>query len=94
MLEFGESAVDLVPIHRALLGLAKMEDVSLVSYANGVPVISLRVQGELEHERLREAIAVATERECELIDQENGKLFIRLSWAEEREDDNDTAMGS
>ena len=67
-IEDRESAVDLVPIHRALLGLAKMEDVSLVSYANGAPVISLRVQGELEHERLREAIAAATDRQCELID--------------------------
>lgn len=94
-IEDRESAVDLVPIHRALVGLAKMEDVSLVSYANGVPVISVRHQGGLEHEQVREAIAVATDRQCELIDQENGRLFIRLSWPEEREDGDDTtAMGS
>ena len=90
-----EGSVDLVPLHRALMGVKGVEEISLVSYANGVPVISVRHQGELEHARVREAIAAATDRECELIDQENGRLFVRLSWPEEREDGDDTtAMGS
>jgi hypothetical protein len=73
-----ESRVDLVPLHRALLSIAGMDDVSLVTYANGVPVISIRVQGELDLEKLQDAIAMGMDRECEVIPQENNKLFIRL----------------
>jgi hypothetical protein len=74
-----ESRVDLVPLHRALLNVAVMEDVSLVSYANGVPVISVRLQGELDLDRLQKAVATAMDRDCEVIQQENNKLFLRLT---------------
>jgi hypothetical protein len=74
-----ESKVDLVPLHRALAGLPRVEEVSLVSFANGVPVISLRVAGDLDHGRLSRAVAMATDRECEVIPHENGKLFLRLT---------------
>lgn len=74
-----EGSVDLVQLHRALLALVKMEDLSLVSYANGVPVVSLRVEGQLDHERLGNVVGGALERDCEVIDQENGKLFLRLT---------------
>lgn len=73
-----DSKVDLVPLHRALLGLAEVDDVSLVSFANGVPVISLRVEGELDLDRLQEAVSVAMDRECETIPQENGRFHLRL----------------
>lgn len=73
-----ETRVDLVPLHRALLSIAGMDDVSLVTYANGVPVISIRVQGELDVDKLQDAVALGMDRECEVIPQENNKLFIRL----------------
>jgi hypothetical protein len=73
-----ESKVDLVPLHRALLGLAEMEDVSLVSFANGVPVISLRSAGELDLERLGEAISTAMDRHCEVTPHGTGRLHLRL----------------
>ena len=76
-----EGRVDLVPLHRAILGLSGIEDVSLVSYTNGVPVISLRVVGELDMEQLSTAIAMAMDRECELIPQENDKIYVRLKAA-------------
>lgn len=74
-----ESKVDLVPLHRALTGLAGIDDVSLVSFANGVPVISVRVVGELDHGQLSKAVAMAMDRECEVIPHESGKLFLRLT---------------
>ena len=77
-IEDRESRVDLVPLHRALLNIAGMDDVSLVSYANGVPVISIRVQGEIDLEKLEKAVAISMDRECEVIPQENNKLFLRL----------------
>ena len=73
-----ESRVDLVPLNRALLNAAVMDDVSLVSYANGVPVISVRVHGELDLDKLQKAVATAMDRDCEVIPQENNKLFLRL----------------
>ena len=78
-----ESEVGLVALHRAFLSLAKIEDFSLMSYSNGTPVISLRTEGELDRERIGEVVAVATDRECEVIDQDNGKLFLRLSMRED-----------
>lgn len=80
-----ESRVDLVPLHRALLSIAGMDDVSLVTYANGVPVISIRVHGELDLEKLQDAVAMGMDRECEVIPQENNKLFIRLRVPQEAE---------
>ena len=77
--------VDLVPIHRALLTFAPADNISLVSFANGVPVVSLRTDGELDLERLSEVIGAATSRQCEVIPQDKGKLFLRLSSAEGNE---------
>lgn len=74
-----ERNVDLVPLHRALLSLAKMEDISLVSCANGTPVVSLRVVGELDQAKLQEAVSTALDQECEVIPQDTGRLFVRLS---------------
>lgn len=73
-----EGKVDLVPLHRGLLSLAVVEELSLVSYANGVPVLSLRTQGDLDMDRLRDAVAVAMDRECEVIQQDANRLYLRL----------------
>jgi hypothetical protein len=74
-----DSHLDLVPLHRALQGLAPMDDFSLVSYVNGVPVVSFRSTGGFPIERLGEVVGEAFDRDCEVIDQENGKLFLRLT---------------
>ncbi len=73
-----EGNVDLVPLHRALLALATLEEANLVSYANGVPVVSLRVKGELDLEQLGSVVSTAMDRECEVIPQDNGKLYLRM----------------
>ncbi len=73
------TAVDLVPIHRALLTFAPAESISLVNFAGGVPIVSIQMEGELDLERLGATIGAATSRQCEVIQQEQGKLFLRLS---------------
>lgn len=77
-----ESKVDLVPLHRSLASLPGMEEVSLVSYANGVAVVSLRLEGELSLEQLGEVVATAMDRECEVIPQDKTKIYLRLKASE------------
>lgn len=86
-----EGKVDLVPLHRGLAGLQGIQDISLVSYANGVPVISLRVEGELDIEQLGAAAGRAMDRQCEVIQQDTGRLYLRLKGCqhEDGEDGND-----
>lgn len=74
--------VDLVPIHRALLAFASADDISLVNFAGGVPIVSIRIKGEFDLERLAETIGAATTRQCEVIQQDRGKLLLRLSGEE------------
>lgn len=73
-----EGKVDLVPLHRGLAAIEGVQEVSLVSYANGVPVVSLRVEGELDTDRLGEAAAQAMDRQCEVIRQDSGRLYLRM----------------
>lgn len=73
-----EGKVDLVLLHRALADLAEVEETSLVSYANGVPVLSLRVEGELNMEQLGRVVGSAMDRECEVIPQDTGRLYLRM----------------
>ncbi len=73
-----ESTVDLVPLHRALQGLTGVQEISLVSFANGVPVVSIRTDRELNFEQLGRAVGLAMDRECEVIPQDNGRTFLRL----------------
>ncbi len=77
-----ETKVDLVPLHRSLASLPGMEEVSLVSYANGVAVVSLRLEGELSLEQLGEVVATAMDRECEVIPQDKTKIYLRLKASE------------
>lgn len=77
--------VDLVPLHRALMVFASSDDISLAGYAKGTAIVGLRTEGELDLDRLASVIGAATMRHCEVIPQDQGKLFLRLS--DEEEDD-------
>ncbi|MEX1254664.1 MAG: hypothetical protein WEE64_10015 [Dehalococcoidia bacterium] len=79
-----EGSVDLVPLHRALLTMPGVEEISLISYANGVPVISVRTEGELDLELLGENVGMSMDRLCEVIPQENGKVYLRMKAREEQ----------
>ena len=86
-IEDRDASVDLVTLQRGLLTLAPMEDIRLVTYAKGVPVISLRVEGELDLERLSEAVGNAIGRRCEVIPQDGTKLFLRLTPNDDQEEE-------
>jgi len=73
-----EGKVDLIPLHRALLAFVPVECISLLSFANGVPVISLRSDRELDLDRLGTAVSSAMDRQCEVIPQDNGRVYLRL----------------
>jgi hypothetical protein len=73
-----EGRVSLVPLHRGLQGLPGIEEVTLVSYANGVPVISLRTKDTLDLDVLGEAVGRVMDRNCEVIQQDTGKLYLRM----------------
>ena len=73
-----EGKVDLVSLHRALADLPSVEETSLVSYANGVPTLSLRVDGELDLDQLGNVVGTAMNRECEVISQDMGRLYLRM----------------
>lgn len=78
-----EGKVDLIPLHRALSNLSNVQEVSLASYANGVPVISLRAAGELNLDELGSAVSTEMDRECEVIPQDTGKIYLRMqAWRE------------
>lgn len=79
-----ERKVDLAPLHRAFLSLARMEDFSLISFAHGVPVISLRVEGELDLDRLGQAVSTTMDQDCEVVPQDAGRLVVRLTSQQER----------
>ena len=78
-----EGRVDLVSLHRAILSLKGVEDLSLVSYANGVPVVSLRTEPDFDPEQIGVAVGKAMDRLCEVIPQGNGRLYLRTRAREE-----------
>jgi translation elongation factor EF-1beta len=74
-----EHRVDLVPLHRALQAVEGIDEITLVSFANGVPVVSLRAKHEIDLEQLSSAVASTLKRDCELIPQDTGRIFLRLT---------------
>jgi len=73
-----ERAVDLIPLHRALQKLTGVQEVSLVSFANGVPVVAVRTDRELDLDQMRSSVETAMDRQCEVIPQDNGRVYLRL----------------
>jgi hypothetical protein len=83
--EDGEGSADLVALHGALQDVAGIEELSLVGFTNGVPVVSLRADRELDIDKLGELIGASMDRRCEMTPQENGKIYARLRPLDEQE---------
>ncbi|MBI2723674.1 MAG: hypothetical protein HYX50_01290 [Chloroflexi bacterium] len=71
--------VDLVPLHRALLGLDCVRDMSLMSYANGVAIVSLEVVHELEPDALGNAVSRAMSREARVEVHNDTTMVVKLA---------------
>ena len=74
-----ERRVDLVPLHRALQAVEGIDEITLVSFANGIPVVSLRARHEIDMEQLRNAVQSTLKKDCELIPQDTGRVYLRLT---------------
>jgi hypothetical protein len=71
--------VDLVPLHRALLGMDGVRDMSLLSYSNGVAIVSLEVVNELNPETLGRAVARAMLRETKVEVHNEQTMVVKLA---------------
>jgi hypothetical protein len=72
-------AVDLVPLHRALLGLDGVRDMSLLSYNNGVALVSLEAVHDLDTDVLARAVTRAMSREARVETHNERTLVIKLA---------------
>jgi hypothetical protein len=71
--------VDLVPLHRALLGMDGVRDMSLLSYSNGVAIVSLDVVDELNPETLGRAVSRAMSREAKVEVHNEQTMVVKLA---------------
>jgi hypothetical protein len=71
--------VDLVPLHRALLGMDGVRDMSLLSYSNGVAIISIEMVHELDPEGLRAAVARAMSRDAKVEVHNETTMVVKLA---------------
>lgn len=71
--------VDLVPLHRALLGMDGVRDMSLLSYSNGVAIVSLDTLDELPPDGLCDAIARAMGRKAEVEVHNEATMVVKLA---------------
>jgi hypothetical protein len=71
--------VDLAPLHRALMAIEGVRDLSLVSYTHGVAVISLESQSEITTSQLESVVAEAMQRDCTVVARDDCRLHVRVA---------------
>ncbi len=71
--------VDLVPLHRALLGLEGVRDISLLSYSNGTAIVAAESTGELLPDVLGAAVSHAMAREVKVEVHNELTMVIKLA---------------
>mgnify|MGYP001566754761 FL=1 len=71
--------VDLVPLHRAMLGMDGVRDMSLLSYNNGVAIVALETTEELDPELLRSSISRAMACDARVEVHNENTMVVKLS---------------
>lgn len=71
--------VDLVPLHRAMLGIDGVRDMSLLSYNNGVAIVALETTAELDPELLRGSVSRAMARDARVEVHNENTMVVKLS---------------
>lgn len=71
--------VDLVPLHRALLSMDGVKDMSLLSYNNGVAIVSLETTGEIDPETLGQFVSRAMSREARVEVHNEHTMVVKLA---------------
>jgi len=70
--------VDLVPLHRALLGMDGVRDMSLLSYNNGIAIVSLETVDSLDPEALEAAVSRAMARPAHVEVHNDHTMVVKL----------------
>ncbi len=73
------TSVDLAPLHRALMAIEGVRDLSLVSYTHGVAVISLESQSEITPSQLESVVAEVMQRDCTVVARDDYRLHVRVA---------------
>jgi hypothetical protein len=71
--------VDLVPLHRALLGMENVKDMSLLSYNNGIAIVALDTSGDIEPDSLRAAVSRAMARDAKVEVHNESTMVVKLA---------------
>jgi hypothetical protein len=71
--------VDLVPLHRALLAMDGVRDMSLLSYNNGVAIVSLETVSDIDTDVLARAVSRAMSRAATVETHNERTLVVKLA---------------
>jgi hypothetical protein len=71
--------VDLVPLHRALLGMDGVRDMSLLSYSNGTAIVALETTTDISPDALGAAVSHAMAREVKVEVHNEQTMVIKLA---------------
>ncbi len=71
--------VDLVPLHRALLAMDGVRDMSLLSYNNGVAIVSLETVSDIDTGVLERSVARAMSRPATVETHNDRTLVVKLA---------------
>jgi len=71
--------VDLVPLHRAMLSMDGVRDMSLLSYNNGVAIVALEMTEELNPDLLRDQVARAMSRDARVEVHNEHTMVVKLA---------------
>jgi hypothetical protein len=71
--------VDLVPLHRALLGMDGVRDMSLLSYNNGVAIVALETTEELDPDSLGASVSRAMSRDARVEVHNEHTMVVKLA---------------
>lgn len=72
------SRVKLIPLHQSLSQVEGIRELSLTSYTNGVAVVSLDSEVELEAPALKEALSVGMHKTCRVMSGEGPSFLVRM----------------
>jgi hypothetical protein len=71
--------VDLVPLHRAMLGIEGVRDMSLLSYNNGVAIVALETTDELDPEAMRLSVVRAMQCDARVEVHNENTMVVKLN---------------
>ena len=70
--------VKLVPLHQSLSQVKGVRELSLKSYTNGVAVVSVDSEIELEASAFEEAFAAGMHQACRVMSGEGSSFLVRM----------------